>query len=394
MSCNSCSTGKDGQPKGCKNNGTCGTDSCNKLTVFDWLANMSLPQGEEPFIGVEVRFKNGRKEYYKNTENLTLSIGDIVATQAQSGHDIGMVTLTGELVRIQMKRKKVNIDDEENVLKIYRKASQKDIDIWSEARDKEEPMKVKARQFAIDLKLQMKISDIEYQGDASKATFYYTAEERVDFRELIKLFAKEFRTRIEMKQVGFRQEASRLGGIGSCGRELCCSTWLTDFRSVSTSAARYQQLSLNPLKLAGQCGKLKCCLNYELDAYLDALKEFPKIDTKLYTEKGTAVCQKTDIFKGFMWFAYEGEWMNWHKLTTAQAREIIELNKKKQKITSLEEYASELVEDTKADFENVVGQDSLTRFDSPKRKNKRRNNRNKKKGNNPQQHKSQKNNAK
>ncbi|GFZ83343.1 hypothetical protein GCM10011531_12720 [Aquaticitalea lipolytica] len=394
MSCNSCSTGKDGQPKGCKNNGTCGTDSCNKLTVFDWLANMSLPQGEEPFIGVEVRFKNGRKEYYKNTENLTLSIGDIVATQAQSGHDIGMVTLTGELVRIQMKRKKVNIDDEENVLKIYRKASQKDIDIWSEARDKEEPMKVKARQFAIDLKLQMKISDIEYQGDASKATFYYTAEERVDFRELIKLFAKEFRTRIEMKQVGFRQEASRLGGIGSCGRELCCSTWLTDFRSVSTSAARYQQLSLNPLKLAGQCGKLKCCLNYELDAYLDALKEFPKTDTKLYTEKGTAVCQKTDIFKGFMWFAYEGEWMNWHKLTTAQAREIIELNKKKQKIASLEEYASELVEDTKADFENVVGQDSLTRFDSPKRKNKRRNNRNKKKGNNPQQHKSQKNNAK
>ena len=394
MSCNSCSTGKDGQPKGCKNNGTCGTDSCNKLTVFDWLANMSLPQGEEPFIGVEVRFKNGRKEYYKNTENLTLSIGDIVATQAQSGHDIGMVTLTGELVRIQMKRKKVNIDDEENVLKIYRKASQKDIDIWSEARDKEEPMKVKARQFAIDLKLQMKISDIEYQGDASKATFYYTAEERVDFRELIKLFAKEFRTRIEMKQVGFRQEASRLGGIGSCGRELCCSTWLTDFRSVSTSAARYQQLSLNPLKLAGQCGKLKCCLNYELDAYLDALKELPKTDTKLYTEKGTAVCQKTDIFKGFMWFAYEGEWMNWHKLTTAQAREIIELNKKKQKIASLEEYASELVEDTKADFENVVGQDSLTRFDSPKRKNKRRNNRNKKKGNNPQQHKSQKNNAK
>ena len=394
MSCNSCSTGKDGQPKGCKNNGTCGTDSCNKLTVFDWLANMSLPQGEEPFIGVEVRFKNGRKEYYKNTENLTLSIGDIVATQAQSGHDIGMVTLTGELVRIQMKRKKVNIDDEENVLKIYRKASQKDIDIWSEARDKEEPMKVKARQFAIDLKLQMKISDIEYQGDASKATFYYTAEERVDFRELIKLFAKEFRTRIEMKQVGFRTEASRLGGIGSCGRELCCSTWLTDFRSVSTSAARYQQLSLNPLKLAGQCGKLKCCLNYELDAYLDALKEFPKTDTKLYTEKGTAVCQKTDIFKGFMWFAYEGEWMNWHKLTTAQAREIIELNKKKQKIASLEEYASELVEDTKADFENVVGQDSLTRFDSPKRKNKRRNNRNKKKGNNPQQHKSQKNNAK
>lgn len=379
MSCKSCSTGKDGQPKGCKNNGTCGTDSCNKLTVFDWLANMSLPDGENPFIGVEVRFKNGRKLYYKNTENLTLSIGDVVATQAQSGHDIGMVTLTGELVRIQMKRKKINLDDAENVLKIYRKASQRDIDIWSAARDKEEPMKVKARQFAIDLNLKMKISDIEFQGDASKATFYYTAEERVDFRELIKVFAREFRTRIEMKQVGFRQEAARLGGIGSCGRELCCSTWLTDFRSVSTSAARYQQLSLNPLKLAGQCGKLKCCLNYELDSYLDALKAFPKTDTKLFTEKGKAVCQKTDIFKGHLWYAYEGEWMNWHKLTTSQANEIIEKNKKREPVASLEEYAAELIEDTKTTFENVVGQDSLTRFDSPKRNKKRRNNRNKKK---------------
>ena len=374
MACNSCTTGKDGQPKGCKNNGTCGTDSCNKLTVFDWLSNMSLPNGETPFNYIEVRFKNGRKDYYKNTENLSLSIGDVVATQAQSGHDVGMVTLTGELVRVQMKRKKIEENGEE-VLIIYRKASQKDIDIWSIARDKEEAMKVKARQFAIDLKLHMKISDIEYQGDASKATFYYTAEERVDFRELIKVFAKEFRTRIEMKQVGFRQEAARLGGIGSCGRELCCSTWLTDFRSVSTSAARYQQLSLNPQKLAGQCGKLKCCLNYELDSYLDALKNFPKTEIKLHTEKGTAVCQKTDIFKGHMWYAYEGEWMNWHKLTTDQANEIIELNSKKKKVTSLEEYAEELIEDTKNEFENVVGQDSLTRFDSPKHKKKRRNNR-------------------
>ena len=376
MACASCST-KDGSPKGCKNNGTCGTDSCNKLTVFDWLANMSLPNGEKPFNWVEVRYKNGRKEYYHNTENLTLSIGDIVATQAKSGHDIGMVTLTGELVRVQMKRKNIRENTEE-ALKIYRKASQKDIDIWSTARDKEDPMKVRARQFAIDLKLHMKISDIEFQGDASKATFYYTAEERVDFRELIKVFAREFRTRIEMKQVGFRQEAARLGGIGSCGRELCCSTWLTDFRSVSTSAARYQQLSLNPQKLAGQCGKLKCCLNYELDTYLDALKSFPKTDTKLYTKKGTAVCQKTDIFKGHMWYAYEGEWMNWHKITTEQASEIIELNKQNKKIASLEEYALDVLEeDTKTEFENVVGQDSLTRFDSPKRNNKRKNNRRK-----------------
>ncbi len=373
MACNSCSTGKDGQPKGCKNNGTCGTDSCNKLTVFDWLSNMSLPSGEKPYNWVEVRFKNGRKHYYHNTENLTLSIGDVVATQAQSGHDIGMVTLTGELVRVQMKRKNIS-DEGDDILKIYRKASQKDIDIWSKARDREEPMKVKARQFAIDLRLQMKISDIEFQGDSSKATFYYTAEERVDFRELIKVFAREFRTRIEMKQVGFRQEAARLGGIGSCGRELCCSTWLTDFRSVSTSAARYQQLSLNPQKLAGQCGKLKCCLNYELDTYLDALKDFPKTDIKLKTAKGIAVCQKTDIFKGHLWYAYEGEWANWHKITTTQANEIIEANKNNDKIESLEEYASNVIEDTKAEFENVVGQDSLTRFDSPKRNNKRKNN--------------------
>jgi cell fate regulator YaaT (PSP1 superfamily) len=396
MGCTSCSTGKDGQPKGCKNNGTCGTDSCNKLTVFDWLANMTLPNGATPFNWIEVRFKNGRKVYYKNTENLTLSIGDVVATQAASGHDIGMVTLSGELVKVQMKRKKISENPEE-VFKIYRKASQRDIDIWVEARDKEEPMKVKARQFAIDLRLKMKISDIEFQGDASKATFYYTADERVDFRELIKLFAREFRTRIEMKQVGLRQEAARLGGIGSCGRELCCSTWLTDFRSVNTSAARYQQLSLNPLKLAGQCGKLKCCLNYELDAYLDALKAFPKTDIKLRTTKGTAVCQKTDIFKGHMWYAYEGEWMNWHKLTTTQANEIIAINAKNEKVASLEEYAIDLIEDTKVDFENVVGQDSLTRFDAPKNQRRKNNNRRKKNNRNNRNNKKprpQNNNAK
>ncbi|GGG12902.1 hypothetical protein GCM10011344_12000 [Dokdonia pacifica] len=378
MACGNCGTGADGQPKGCKNNGTCGTDGCNKLTVFDWLSNMTIPEGQEAFNYIEVRFKNGRKNYYKNTENLTLSIGDIVATQAASGHDIGMVTLTGELVRVQMKRKKVK-QDTEDTLKVYRKATQKDIDIWTKARDREEPMKVKARQIAIRLELQMKISDIEFQGDGSKATFYYTAEDRVDFRQLIKEFAQEFRTRIEMRQIGLRQEASRLGGIGSCGRELCCSTWLTDFRSVTTGAARYQQLSLNPQKLAGQCGKLKCCLNYELDAYMDALKEFPKTEVKLYTEKGTAVCQKIDIFQGYLWYAYEGEWMNWHKLTAAQANEIIASNKAKEPVASLEEYSSELVLDTKIDFGNVVGQDSLTRFDKPKTTNKRRNNRNRNK---------------
>ncbi len=377
MGCSSCSSGKDGQPKGCKNNGTCGSDGCNKLTVFDWLSNMSLPSGAAPFHCVEIRFKNGRKGFFKNTENLSLHIGDIVATEASPGHDVGIVSLTGELVRIQMKKKKVDLESDD-IKKIYRKASQKDIDIWQKSRDKEEPMKVRAREIAIRLSLEMKISDIEFQGDGSKATFYYTAEERVDFRQLIKDFAHEFNTRIEMRQVGFRQEAARLGGIGSCGRELCCSTWLTDFRSVNTSAARYQQLSLNPQKLAGQCGKLKCCLNYELDAYLDALQGFPKSEIKLQTEKGTAVCQKIDIFKGYLWYAYEGEWMNWHKISTEHAKEIIAANNNNEKVVGLEEFASELLEDTKVDFENVVGQDSLTRFDQPKHR-RRRKNRNKRK---------------
>jgi cell fate regulator YaaT (PSP1 superfamily) len=286
---------------------------------------------------------------------------------------VGIVTLTGELVKVQMKKKGVNHEGE--VLKIYRKASQKDIDIWSEARDREEPMKVRARELAIALKLEMKISDIEFQGDASKATFYYTANDRVDFRQLIKDYASEFKIRIEMKQVGFRQEASRLGGVGSCGRELCCSTWLTDFRSVNTSAARYQQLSLNPQKLAGQCGKLKCCLNYELDTYMDALKDLPDMETKLYTDKGEAVCQKIDIFKGLMWFSYVDNFSQWHVLKAEHVKEIVALNKQKTKVSALEDYAIEADKpEVEKTFQNAMGQDSLTRFDQPKKKNKNNNN--------------------
>ncbi len=375
MACTSCSTSDGGAPKGCKNNGTCGTDSCNKLTVFDWLANMSLPSGEAPFDCVEVRFKNGRKEFYRNSEKLTLSIGDVVATEASPGHDVGIVTLTGELVKIQMKKKGVK-PTATDIKKIYRKASQKDIDVWSDARDKEEPMKVKARELAISHKLEMKISDIEFQGDGSKVTFYYTANDRVDFRLLIKDYAREFNVRIEMKQVGFRQEASRLGGIGSCGRELCCSTWLTDFRSVNTSAARYQQLSLNPHKLAGQCGKLKCCLNYELDTYMDALKDFPAFETKLKTEKGDAVCQKQDIFKRLMWFAYTDNISSWHVLNVDQVKEIIAQNKQNINVTSLEDYAVEIAVSQEKDFNNAMGQESLTRFDQPR--NKKKNNKKRK----------------
>ena len=388
MGCTSCSTGKDGQPKGCKNNGTCGTDGCNKLTVFDWLSNMSLPNGQKPFDCVEVRFKNSRKEFYRNSEGISLAIGDVVATQAKSGHDVGIVTLTGELVKVQMKRKKVDATDSD-LPKIYRKASQRDIDIWQKCRDKEAEIQKRSREIAISLKLQMKLSDVEFQGDGSKATFYYTAEDRVDFRQLIKDMAKAFSIRIEMRQIGYRQEAQRLGGIGSCGRELCCSTWLHDFRSVSTSSARYQQLALNPQKLAGQCGKLKCCLNYELDMYLEALKDFPGQDTKLHTEKGVAFCQKSDIFKETLWFSYKNDPSNWHALSKERVQEILEKNKKKETVASLEQYVVETIAEEKLVFENVVGQDSLNRFDRPKRKknNKNKNNnknRNKKRRRNKQ----------
>ena len=384
MGCTSWASGANGQPKGCKNNGTCGTDGCNKLTVFDWLSNMSLPGNQEPFNGVEVRFKNGRKHFYQNQDNLSLSIGDTVATEASPGHDIGMVTLTGELVRVQMKKKKQPIDVAA-LPKIYRKATQKDIDIWQKCRDREADIQKRSREIAIRLGLQMKLSDIEFQGDGSKAIFYYTAEERVDFRQLIKEFARTFNTRIEMKQGGLRQEAARLGGIGSCGRELCCSTWLTDFRSVNTSAARYQQLSLNPQKLAGQCGKLKCCLNYELDTYMEALEVFPRSDVKLKTDKGMAQCQKIDIFKGLMWFSYEKEGMNWHTLKVEKVNEIIAINKKGNTVASLEEFIEDIVVPDEKLFNNVVGQDSLTRFDKPKQSKtnrRKRNNRNKKQGGN------------
>ena len=381
MACASCTT-SDGTPRGCKSNGTCGIDSCNKLTVFDWLANMQLPGGEVPCNLVEVRFKNSRKEYFRNEDQLPLKMGDLVATQAKSGHDIGMVTLTGELVRFQLRKKKIKEESEE-INKIYRLATESDIDKWQAARDREAEVQKRAREMAIFLRLEMKISDVEFQGDGSKATFYYTAENRIDFRQLIKDMAQAFSIRIEMRQIGLRQEASRLGGLGSCGRELCCSTWLTDFRTVSTSAARYQQLSLNPQKLAGQCGKLKCCLNFELDAYRKALKHFPKTEIKLHTEKGIAVCQKVDIFKGHMWYAYKGEWMTWHLLSNEQAIEIIRKNRAKEPVTSLEEFALDLSpKQEEKVFENVVGQDSLSRFDRPKNskdkrhKNKRNKNRN------------------
>ena len=385
MSCTSCSTKDGGVPNGCKSNGSCGTGSCDKLTVFDWLSNMELPTGQKPFDIVEVRFKNGRKHFYKNEKNFQLTIGEVVAVEGNPGHDIGTVSLTGELVKIQMKKKKVATDSEE-VKKIYRKATLKDIETWETARNREVETQKRGREIIIRLGLKMKLSDVEYQGDGNKATFYYTADDRVDFRQLIRELASAFSIRVEMKQVGLRQEAARLGGVGSCGRELCCSTWLTDFRKVNTAAARYQQLSLNPQKLAGQCGKLKCCLNYELDTYLDALKGFPSQSVMLKTVKGLATFVKMDIFKETLWYTYKDDKSKWFKLTLEQVQEILEENKQGNTVDGLEEYDAENIEDTKVDFENVVGQDSLTRFDEPKQKSKRRkNNRSRnKQGNNHQ----------
>ena len=375
MACGSCGTTVNGVPKGCKSNGNCGTGTCGsgseKLAVFDWLSNMTLPNGQERFNIFEVRFKNGRKHFYRNTDNLTISMGDVVAVESSPGHDIGVVSLAGELVKVQMKKRNITIDSDE-INKIYRKATQKDIDIWQAARDKEEETQRKGREILGRLGLQMKLSDVEYQGDGNKATFYYTAESRVDFRQLIRDFASAFSVRVEMKQVGARQEAARLGGVGSCGRELCCSTWLTDFRKVTTSAARYQQLSLNPLKLAGQCGKLKCCLNFELDSYLDALKPFPKQELVLKTEKGDAIFVKMDIFKNHLWYTYKDESSKWFRLNLEQVLEIIDLNKNNEKSVSLEEYESEIEVPVKVSFEDAVGEDSLTRFDVPVRSNRKK----------------------
>jgi cell fate regulator YaaT (PSP1 superfamily) len=375
MACGSCGTGEDGKPRGCKSNGACTSGGCEKLSVFDWLSNMTLPGNETPFNIYEVRFKNGRKHFFKNTEKLSISMGDLVAVEGSPGHDIGVVSLGGELVKVQMKKRKVSIDSEE-IKKIYRKASQRDIEIWEKARNRELETQKRGREILGRLGLKMKLSDVEFQGDGNKATFYYTAEARVDFRQLIKDLAGAFSIRVEMKQVGARQEAARLGGVGSCGRELCCSTWLTDFRKVTTSAARYQQLSLNPLKLAGQCGKLKCCLNFELDSYLDALNDFPKQEKILKTESGDAEFVKMDIFKKLLWYTYKENRSKWYKLSLEQVQEIIDLNNKNEVSIPLEDYESDIEEVVTVDFENVVGQDSLTRFDTPKKN--RRRNRNKK----------------
>jgi cell fate regulator YaaT (PSP1 superfamily) len=375
MGCGSCGTSGGCSPKGCKNNGTCGTSGCNKLNVYNWLSDTAMPDNYKPFDVIEIRFKGSRKEFYRNSNNLELYTGDAVVVDSDMGYDVGHVSLAGELVRLQLKKRGIK-ENSESIRTIQRKAHDKDVEKYQEAKYREAKVLERARTIAIQLKLEMKLSDIEIQGDNKKAVFFYTAESRVDFRELIKRFADEFKLRIEMRQIGYREEASRLGGIGSCGRELCCSTWLTDFKMVNTSAARFQNLSINMLKLSGQCGKLKCCLNYELDTYMDALDEFPKSKTvRLDTVMGTAYMIKTDILKRLTWFSYE-EKNSWICIPLSKVNEYLKMNANGQKAPEL---VGEIIEpktqediDSKNDANLDLVSEDITRLDQKAKKKKKK----------------------
>ncbi len=372
MACTGCVTGRGCNTIDKSVSKTCGNysaGSCNKLDIFNWLGNISeiLPEGMFPIA--EVRFKNTRKEFYANPNRYTLYVGDLVVTEAEMGYDVGTVSATGEIVRLQMKKK--GIDDTSKLKKILRKPKQADIEKWKSVQGLEYAALLKARTVAQALKLEMKLIDVEYQGDKTKATFYYTADGRVDFREMIKKLAFELKIRIEMRQIGARQEAARLGGIGVCGRELCCSTWLTDFRTVNINHIRYQQLSVNPAKLAGQCGKLKCCLNYELDAYLDTLQEFPEIQDKaLVTQKGRAKFIKLDVFKKLIYWAYEDDWGNFIPLSIDRTKKILDLNEKNIFPEDLILHVEENNENTKKEKEEEA---DIKRFDDRFKKNNRNN---------------------
>ncbi|MFN9518876.1 MAG: stage 0 sporulation family protein [Bacteroidota bacterium] len=363
-----CSTG------GC--GGGCSSGGCNKLNTYDWLGIMDMPAYMKPFDVVEIRFKGTRKEYYRNVHNLDITNNEYVVVELENGYDIGKVGLKGELVKLQLKKAGLEPDSDQ-IRKIVRKANDTDMARHRENKELEVPTMYKARSIAMERGLKMKLSDVEYQGDRRKATFYYTAEERVDFRELIKRLADSFKVRIEMRQIGYRQEAGRLGAIGSCGRELCCSTWLTDFKVVQTSAARYQNLSINQLKLSGQCGKLKCCLNFELDTYLEALKDFPEQDNiKLELSNGLYKQMKTDILKRMMWFVpmneIGGEWLG---LKTHEVRELMEANKRGERPEVVRE-AKQVKKEVELEFKNDMGTEDLNRLDARNKKSKNKRNKN------------------
>lgn len=380
MGCGSCGNNNGSHSPGCGNNGACSTGSCNKLNAYNWLTDMVLPEDYEPFNIVEVRFKGSKKQFYKNVNHLELFTGDKVIVDSDVGYDVGEVSLAGELVKLQLK--KYGIDENNSEMRTIKNvASEEEIEKYQKFKDIEQESLEKARTIALQLRLKMKISDIEYQGDGKKVTFYYTSEGRVDFRELIRRYASEFKSRIQMLQVSYREEASRLGGIGSCGRELCCSTWLTDYKVVSMSAPKTQNLSINMLKLSGQCGRLKCCLNYELETYHEALKSFPNEKVKLKTESGLASLKKIDILKGTAWYCYEKSF-DWIPLDIDRVNEIITLNKKGKTPTTLSDTAkgAEIAFKTLEYKDDLLGENDLTRMDH---KNKQTNKRKgQKRGNN------------
>ena len=378
MSCAGCSVGSNsGIPSGCRSNGHCATGGCNKLNTYDWLRFLPVPTSQQ-FHVHEISFKNGiRKGFYLNKNKIDVMTGDMVCVETESGFDVGRISLSGELVKLQMKKRKVNADMQ--FMPILRKATDNDLERMMEGRAMEGATMLKARVIARELNLDMKIGEVEYQDDKRKATFYYIADDRVDFRELIKLYAKEFRVKIEMRQIGARQEAGKIGGLGSCGRELCCSTWLTDFKSVGTNAARYQNLSINQSKLSGQCGRLKCCLNYELDTYMDALQEFPRDADWLQTEFGNARLIKTDIFKKLMVYEYSDGGKQ-YPLTLIKVREIKQMNQQGQKPEHLEGLKYEPETAVKeVEFVNVIEHVSLKTIERAGQKKRQQNQQNRNK---------------
>lgn len=369
MGCGSCGTSKDGAPSGCQSHGNCSTGGCNRMNVHDWLANLPFSDPESGCRIVEVSFNNGsRKDFFRNVTLQQFVKGDMVAVEGVNGFDVGMINITGELVRLQLKKNKTD-EKSPDIKKVLRRANDTDISKMLETKSREAQVLIRSRAIARQLKLELKMAEVEIQGDGRKATFFYIADDRVDFRELIKLYAAEFKVKVEMRQIGARQEAGKVGGIGSCGRELCCSSWLTDFKSVNTNAARYQNLSINQSKLSGQCGRLKCCLNYELDTYMDALRFFPDDADNIEIATSRAYLVKKDIFRNLMWYSMPDS-NKQYPLTIERVKKIKELNRQGIRPESLEpvEVTSNKPKEIEPVYADVVGQISLKSLEKTSRK--------------------------
>ncbi len=370
MGCSGCSTKTGGKPNGCNSNGGCSSGGCNRMNVHDWLMNLPFSDPESNCRVIEISFNQGsRKDFYRNASLQPFEKGELVTVEGVSGFDVGEVNLTGELVRMQLKKHRIP-EDSADMRKIIRRASPMDIEKWRESKGREKELLARSRAVCRTLGIQMKLAEVELQADGKKATFFYTADDRVDFRELIKIYANDFKVKVEMRQIGTRQEAAKVGGIGSCGRELCCSTWLTDFKSVNTQAARYQNLSINQTKLSGQCGRLKCCLNYELDTYLDALQHFPNNADMLETTRSRAMLVKKDIFRSLMWYTLPDS-NRQYPLTIARVLQIKEMNAKGQKPDELQpvEIISNKPREIEPEFVDLVGQISLRSLEKTSRRN-------------------------